>query len=44
MRELTSGVRGRRQRNAGLAMVGAGDEPDALITRLVGAGLEAVAV
>jgi UDP-N-acetylglucosamine:LPS N-acetylglucosamine transferase len=29
--ELTSGVRGRRQRNAGLAMVGDGVEADALI-------------
>jgi UDP-N-acetylglucosamine:LPS N-acetylglucosamine transferase len=35
LRELTSGVRGRRQRNAGLAMIGDGAEPDALIMELV---------
>ncbi|ACU70181.1 Monogalactosyldiacylglycerol synthase [Catenulispora acidiphila DSM 44928] len=33
--ELTSGVRGRRQHNAGLAMVGGGAEPDALIMELI---------
>ena len=33
--ELTSGVRGRRQRNAGLAMVGDGVEPDALVVRVL---------
>ena len=33
--ELTAGVRGRRQRNAGLAMIGDGAEPAALIMELM---------
>ena len=37
LRELTSGVLGRRQRHAGLAMVGAGVEADALIMEMVAA-------
>jgi UDP-N-acetylglucosamine:LPS N-acetylglucosamine transferase len=35
LRDLTLGLRGRRQRNAGLAMVGGGAEPDALILELL---------
>ncbi|MBS2532480.1 UDP-N-acetylglucosamine--N-acetylglucosamine transferase [Catenulispora sp. NF23] len=49
MWELTSGVRGRRQHNAGLAMVGGGVEPDEFIVELLagtaaGNAVEAVAV
>lgn len=45
LRELTSGVKGRRQHHAGLAMVGEGDEADALIMKmLTGAAVETVAV
>ena len=47
LRELASGVRGRRQRNAGLAMVGDGAECDALIRGLLAdsnATVETVAV
>jgi hypothetical protein len=45
MWELTSGVRGRRQRWAGLAMVGEGAEPDAVVMgMLAGTASEAVAV
>jgi UDP-N-acetylglucosamine:LPS N-acetylglucosamine transferase len=36
--ELASGVRGRRQRNTGLAMIGDGAEPDALICDLFQSG------
>lgn len=43
LRQLTSGVLGRRQRKAGLAMVGQGAEPDAVIMGMV-SGAEAVAV
>lgn len=43
--ELVAGVRGRRQRNAGLAMIGDGAEPAALIMTLLGKpAAEAVAV
>jgi len=45
LRELTSGVRGRRQQRAGSAMVGEGADADAVIVDgLIGPAAEAVAV